>query len=630
MSTVKSSPCAEEKRRIEVVIALVALGLSLMVIRAIDLQWAQTDNLTARAESQRVRQFDVAAPRGPIIDVQGRILSESIEVPSIAALGSELNSESLPVLAKALNMPLSKLQQRLGKRQGFAWLSRRVTPHIAKAVQELQLPGIRVEKEWRRYHPLGPETGHLLGFVGLDNDGLEGLELAFNDKLAGESGRVQLQRAANGYSLPGSAWLRKPVMGQTLELNLNAGVQSIAYSALANGIAKTGAKGGSVVVMNPHDGSVLAMTSWPGFNPNSFSKYRPKDWRNRVVTDVFEPGSVLKPFTVAAALSTGRWTVDSLMYCEEGKFEIADITIKDDHPEGWIDLRKLLTVSSNIGAAKLALDVGKNDLNRVLEDVGFRTKTGIGLSGESAGILAPVKTWGPVETANIAFGQGIAVTPIQLAAAFSVFANGGVYYPPQLVKAEKYQAGHRVVSQQVANDVLSMLGDATKAGGTGTLAVPEGYTVAGKTGTAQKPNRSGGYSNDKFIAVFAGAVPAKSPKIVIVVVLDEPETSIYGGSTAAPIFKQIAATALPMLGIAPTHEPFQESNEWRVMQASVQQNVSSDVHSLYDLSLREVRRFALENEVQLHIHGQGWVARSEPSMLNGLQAGDAIEVWLNE
>jgi cell division protein FtsI (penicillin-binding protein 3) len=355
-----------------------------------------------------------------------------------------------------------------------------------------------------------------------------------------------------------------------------------------------------------------------------------------VVTDVFEPGSVLKPFTVAAALTTGRWTMDSLIYCEDGKYKIADKTIKDDHPEGWIDLRKLLVVSSNIGAAKLALDVGKEDLNDMLTHVGFRKKTGVGLGGESAGILPPVKAWGPVETANIAFGQGVAVTAIQLASAFSVFANGGVYYTPQLVQQKEREAGKRVLSQQVADEVLSMLADVTKVGGTGTHAVPVGYTVAGKTGTAQKPNKQGGYSKDKFTAVFAGAVPAESPELVIVVVLDEPESSIYGGSTAAPIFKDIAAAALPMLGIAPVMDRGQQQyaqgdNDWQMMDASVSHDVSQyQLQSLYGLSLRETRRFAMHNDVQLHIHGQGWVVKSKPENPQILASGDTLEVWLNE
>jgi len=535
-------------------------------------------------------------------------------------------------LADVLGLSLETLNKRIGKRRGFVWLSRKVTPTIAQRVESLNLAGVRIEKEWRRYHPFGPETGHLIGFVGTDNHGLEGLERVFNESLSGESGKIQLQRAANGYSLPGSTWLKEPVEGKKLVLNLDVGVQSIAYAALANGIKKTGAKGGSVVVMNPHNGAVLAMTSWPGFNPNSFSQYRAKDWRNRVVTDVFEPGSVLKPFTVAAALSTGRWTMDSLIYCEDGRFEIAGKTIKDDHPEGWIDLRKLLVVSSNIGAAKLALDVGKEDLNRVLVDVGFRSKTGIGLGGESAGILPPLTSWGPMETANIAFGQGIAVTAIQLASAFSVFANGGKYYVPQLVQ-ERSPSGHQVLSKQVAGEVFSMLSDATKMGGTGTKAVPAGYTVAGKTGTAQKPDGTGGYSKDKFTAVFAGIVPVESPELVIVVVLDEPTSSIYGGSTAAPIFRQIAATALPVLGVAPTvqAEYLQTVSDWQVKPASFESGgFNQDVHSLYGLSLREVRKFALAHDVELKLHGNGWVSRSNPMLMSSLQAGDKLEVWLHE
>ncbi len=618
-----------EMRRLEAVAGLVLFGLFLMVVRAVDLQVMQSEKLSADADKQRIRQFEVAAPRGKILDRSRRVLSESVEVPSIAGIGADMQESELPALAQALEIPLATLKKRIGKRQGFIWLARQVTPRVAQQVQALNLAGVRIENDWRRYHPYGPETGHLLGFVGVDHQGLEGLELAFNHRLGGEAGKLQLIKAANGVQLPGSAWIKQPKPGQDLMLNLDVGVQSIAYAALANGIKKAGAKGGSVVVMNPHTGEVLAMTSWPGFNPNAFAKYRPQDWRNRVVTDVFEPGSVMKPFTVAAALSTGRWTKDSLIYCENGKFVVADKTIKDDHPEGWIDVRKLLVVSSNIGSAKLALDVGKEDLYGILKDVGFHRKTGIGLGGESPGLLPSMEAWGPVETANIAFGQGIAVTPIQLAAAFSVFANGGIYYPPQLVKEEVAKPGHRVLSEQVANDVLSMLADATKEGGTGMRAVPQGYRVAGKTGTAQKPDKHGGYSKDKFTAVFAGIVPVENPELVIVVVVDEPQTSIYGGTVAAPIFKQIAATTLPMLGVAPS-DTLVEASDWQMQQVSVSSPNASTMHSLYGLSLREVRRFALTSGLKLQVYGHGWVSRTEPIHLQGLQAGDTLEVWLSE
>ncbi len=628
---VKPTAHSLEQRRFDVVVGLVVLGLLLMVIRAIDLQWLQADFLTEKADNQRFRQHDVAAARGLIVDVEGRVLSESVEVPSVAAIGAELEAKDLPDLAGALGISLEKLEKRLAKRQGFVWLARQVSPALAADVEALNLPGIRLEKEWRRYHPFGPETGHLLGFVGVDNHGLEGLELTYNQHLFGEPGRLQIQRAANGYYLPGGLWLKKPVAGEVLKLHLDVGVQSIAYAALANGIAKTGAVGGSVVVMNPQTGAVLAMTSWPGFNPNSFSQYQAKDWRNRVVTDVFEPGSVLKPFTVAAALSTGRWTMDSLVYCENGHFNIAGFTLHDEHPEGWIDLRKLLVVSSNIGAAKLALDVGRDDLNRVLDDAGFRQKTGVGLSGESAGILSPVASWGPVETANIAFGQGIAVTPLQLATAFSIFANQGVYNPPQLVQEKHAVASRRVVSQQVAAEVLNMLADATKIGGTGRKAVPEGYTVAGKTGTAQKPDGKGGYSKDKFTAVFAGLVPADKPVLAIVVVLDEPQSSIYGGTTAAPIFREVAAATLPLLGVAPTLPEHHLTATWaKQVRHTPAEKSWLQLHSLQGLSLREVRKFAWLQDIRLHVHGTGWVSKHQPVNLAHLEAGDGLEVWLDE
>jgi cell division protein FtsI (penicillin-binding protein 3) len=244
MSKMHKQQAIHARRRMEFVVGLMALGLAMLLIRAVDLQWLQSADLSIQADNQRIRQYDVDAPRGLILDRTGRVLSESVEMPSIAAIASDIKPKDLPALSATLDMPLHQLKQRIGKRQGFVWLSRRVAPQTAKAVQALGLAGVRIEKEWRRYHPFGPETGHLVGFVGTDNYGLEGLELAFNSKLSGEPGRVQLRRAANGYSLPGSTWLKKPVMGESLKLNLDVSIQSIAYSALANGITKTGAKGG--------------------------------------------------------------------------------------------------------------------------------------------------------------------------------------------------------------------------------------------------------------------------------------------------------------------------------------------------------------------------------------------------
>ncbi|MFQ5581224.1 MAG: penicillin-binding transpeptidase domain-containing protein [Mariprofundaceae bacterium] len=616
------------RRRMEAVAACMALGIALLTVRAIDLQWLQADRLADMAEKQRYRQFSVMAPRGTITDTKGRILAESIEVPSIAAIAGEIPQQQLQKLARALDVPLARLKQKLAGRKGFVWLARQVPPAVAEQVMSLNIPGVRQETEWRRYQPLGPQTGHLLGFVGVDGHGLEGLEHSLDHRLTGDPGTRQLRRDARGRSLPGGMWLREPVIGQATQLTLDASIQSIAYTALADGIHRQNAKGGSVVVMRPHDGAVLAMASWPGFNPNNFGKFRPDEWRNRAVTDVFEPGSALKPFTVAAALASGKWQPDSRVYCEKGHWDVAGHTIHDDHPEDWLDIPGLLAKSSNIGAAKLALDIGAEHMYRTLTGLGLGQRSSIGLSGESPGILPPIQRWGPVETANIAFGQGVAVTPLQLATAFCILANGGLYVSPKLIATDIAQEAQRVLPERIARQIMLMLEYATGPEGTGRHAVPQGYRVAGKTGTAQKANASGSYANDKFTAVFAGAVPADDPQLVIVVVIDEPQGSIYGGRVAAPVFRHIAETALPYLGISPRLETEQQ---WQALPIAAGADTPPVTNtSLYGLSLREVRKVVAAHGYQLRTHGFGWVVRQSPRALQDLVAEGIVEVWLDD
>ncbi len=616
------------RRRIEALTGLIVLGLVLLMVRVVDLQWMQSPRLQDLADKQRERQYTVPAPRGPVLDVNDRVLAESIQVPSIAAIGRDVPKERIADLAKALRMPVSTLNKRL-KRPGFVWLARQIDPAKARAVAELDIPGVREETEWRRYNPLGPATGHLLGFVGLDGSGLEGLEHSLDSQLAGQEGRKHVQRDARGHYLPGARWLNEPKMGSEVKLYLDATLQSMAYAALAEGVGEQEAKGGSVVVMRPSDGAVLAMVSWPGFNPNDYRNYHPRDWRNRAVTDVFEPGSVLKPFAVAAALQTDHWKSDSLIFCENGSYRVADYVIHDVHPEGWLDMTGMLVRSSNICAAKVAMDIGPQKLSDMLEAVGFGRRPGIGLSGESPGILPPIERWGPVETATIAFGQGVAVTPLQLATAFSVLANGGMHVSPKLIVGSYAEPSYRVMSEQVARAVMRMLEHATGPDGTGAKAVPVGYRVAGKTGTAQKASPQGGYAKGKFTAVFAGAVPVEDPQLVIAVMIDEPQGSIYGGTVAAPIFRRIAAAALPYLGVSP------EPQKWRKMLAAVSEpqpvfGERGEVPSLYGSSLREVRRLAMHNGYQLQVHGRGWVVRQKPVALSRLEENGALEVWLNE
>ncbi|MDX8407518.1 MAG: penicillin-binding protein 2, partial [Mariprofundaceae bacterium] len=460
------------RRRIEAVAGLIALGIVMLAIRAVDLQWIQADKLSNLAEKQRYRQYTAIAPRGSITDAKGRILAESVETASIAVMADEIPADKIAPLAKALGMPEKVVNRKIHGRKGFVWLARQITPSQAAAVAALNIPGVRKESEWRRYHPLGPETGHLLGFVGIDGHGLEGVERVLDDQLSGEAGIRQVRRDARGHSLPGGIWLRDPVPGKSISLTLDASIQSIAYAALADGIRKQQAKGGSVVVMRPKDGAILAMASWPGYNPNNFREFHPSEWRNRAITDVFEPGSTLKPFTVAAALMSGRWQADSRIFCENGALQVADHVIHDDHSEGWLDMSGLLAKSSNIGAAKLALDIGVQPLHKMLDNVGFGHRSHVGLNGESPGIVLPAERWGPVETANIAFGQGIAVTPLQLATAFSVLANGGIYVQPKLIRNDKSEQilnnqARRIMPANIAHQVLSMLEYATSSEGTG-------------------------------------------------------------------------------------------------------------------------------------------------------------------
>jgi len=617
------------RRRIEAVAGLLVLGLLLLVVRAVDLQWLQSERLSNLAEKQRYREYTALAPRGSIFDSKGRILAESVEIPSIAAMADEVPAERMGELASALGVSKKRVQRKLGKRTGFVWLARQVTPSVAERVMALNIPGVRKEKGWRRYHPLGPETGHLLGFVGIDGNGLEGVELAWDSSLTGESGLRQVRRDARGHSLPDGAWLREPVPGKPISLTIDATIQSIAYAALSEGVRSQNAKGGSVVVMRPKDGAILAMASWPGYNPNNFRHAKPSEWRNRAVTDVFEPGSTLKPFSVAAAIASGKWKADSIVYCEKGAMRVADYTIKDDHPEGWLDLTGVIVKSSNIGVAKLALDIGADPLHEMLRKAGFGQKSAIGLSGESPGIVLPLERWGPVETANIAFGQGIAVTPLQLAAAFSVLANGGMYVAPKLFAdhlSTTEELNHRVIPAEVGRQVIEMLEYATTEDGTGSKAVPIGYRVAGKTGTAQKPNARGGYSRNKYNAVFAGFAPVENPELAIVVMVDEPQKSIYGGQVAAPVFRHVAESVLPYLGVAASGD-LREG--WQTVEA-VGERPAFTADSLYGMSMREARFFAAQRGLRLHVHGSGWVSRQKPANALALNQGDALEVWLNE
>jgi len=615
------------------VAGLLVLGMVMLMIRAVDLHVLQSDRMKQRAYQQHFHQYAVMAPRGSIYDRRGRILSKSIEVTSFGAIAKDIPPQDLSRLAHALGLSVSRLKKRLAHRQGFTWLSRQVSPTIAKRVEALHIKGIRRETEWQRYYPLGPDMGHILGFVGIDGRGLEGLEYSFDSELHGKPGVRLIQRDAKGTALPGGGWLTPPHIGEPLSLTLDSSIQSIAYAALAEGIKKQQAKSGSVVVMDPNTGDILAMVSWPSFNPNNFSHYRSKQWRNRSITDVFEPGSTMKPFTIATALDSGKWTAKSRVFCEHGSFRVANYTIHDDHSEGWLDVTGVLQHSSNIGAAKIALDVGAKALANSLTSLGFGERPDIDLPGASAGLLADVERWGDVETANIAFGQGVAVTTLQLASAFATLAHDGQRVFPRLLLTEAVHLGSQVFSPKNTEAVKHMLVAATGRQGTGFRAVPKGYHVAGKTGTAQQANGQGGYDKHKFTAVFAGFVPANSPALVIVVEVNEPKKSIYGGVVAAPIFRNIAAASLPYLGVMPEANARVKHStlEQTTRSHSYQQKTAEDgLVNFSGLSLRESYRLAYQNGWTLRTHGSGWVVKQKPLAHHKIGVKGKVEVWLHE
>jgi len=604
------------RARLWPLVGLAALGFLLVFVRAVDLQAWHRDALAAKAVQQRKRLIRVAAPRGPILDAAGRVLAESVEVPSIAGFSGTLlqQRDRLGALAKALGLSEGELVRRLQRRSGFVWLARQVSPQLAERVRALAIDGVHIEREWRRFYPLGPAAGHLIGFVGIDGNGLEGVELAFEARLRGEPGIKEIVRDARGRVLQ-TRWQKAPRPGGSLRLTIDATLQAFAYAALADAVRRLEAKGGSVVVLRVSDAAVLAMVNQPGFNPNDIRRFRSSDWRNRAITDLFEPGSALKPFTYAAALLAGHRPAERLD-CGHGALVVADRVIHDEHPFGRLSLQAALARSSNVCAAKIGLALGAERLHAMLAAFGFGRKTGIGLPGEASGILHPPERWGPVETATIAFGQGVATTALQLATAYAAIASDGLWRRPRIVADAPVDAGRVVLPKAVARQLRAMLQAAVARDATGWRAVPAGWRVAGKTGTAQKPSPHGGYDPSRHDAVFAGFAPADRPQIVVVVRLDEPKRAFYGGTAAAPVFRRIVAHALPYLGVTP---------QARFVQARL--HLPEDE---VGMSLRELRRLAHQRGLRLVVHGSGWLVRARPANPARLDRGDVWEVWLAE
>jgi len=542
-------------------------AFGLITVRAFQLQVLGQDEWRKRAERQHQKVIPLTPQRGTIFDRNGEELALSVEVDSIFADPQKISDPAgiSKTLAATLSLPRSAVEAKLKANRGFLWLKRQVLPRESARVRELDLTGISFVKEHRRYYPNSEVGAQVIGFTGLDPEGLEGLELKYDSVMQGQGGYLVTERDALGRGMDGGGpAIKDGRRGSDLHLTLDKNLQYIAEKELAIGVHNAKARAGTVVVLEPRTGQVLAMASQPDYNPNAFQNYRPAQWRNRALCDTYEPGSTMKIFVLASALNEKLVDPKETMDCEGGSYAVGGKVIHDHRAFGNLTIGEILKYSSNIGAAKIGKLLERERLYRYLTDFGFGDPTGLDLPGEVGGMLRKPSRWFEVDLATISFGQGVTVTPIQLATAAAAIANEGTLMAPYIVERVVDSFGEtveqrqprkvrQVVSPEVARRISEMMVTITEEGGTGTLAEVPGYRVAGKTGTAQKVDPvTGGYSVDKRVSSFVGFVPAEEPRLVILVVIDEPEEKTYGGLVAAPVFSRIAEQGLRYLKIAPT------------------------------------------------------------------------------
>lgn len=540
-------------------IAIFSIAGMLLLWRAFYLQILNKDFLRNHGDARSVRTVTIPAHRGMIADRNGEPLAISTPVDSVWATPSKVLSEELlmPQLATALNMGVADLEQLLKDRIGreFVYLKRHVEPELAEAINTMKIPGVYLQREYKRYYPTGEVGAHLIGFTNIDDSGQEGIELAFDHWLQGVPGEKRVLKDRLGRVIQNIDSIRPASPGNNLTLSIDLRVQYLAYRELKSAVIHHRARAGSLVVLNAKTGEVVALIAQPSYNPNNRTGLKSENYRNRVVTDIFEPGSTIKPFTIAAALLSGMYTTQSRVQTGPGYFKVADHTIRDINNYGTLDLAAIIRKSSNVGASKIALSLGPKPLWELFSQLGFGQITASGLPGESAGVLNYPQRWSEVELATIAFGYGISMNVLQLAQAYAVIANDGVMQPVSLQKIEAEPEGKRILPVEMARQIRAMLESVTQSGGTGNKAAVPGYHVAGKTGTVHKVS-GGSYAEDRYMSLFAGIAPSRDPELVMVIVIDEPfGAEYYGGQVAAPIFSRVMRGALRILNIPPDDLP---------------------------------------------------------------------------
>ncbi len=556
--------------RLALVGVFFVLAAGSLVARAVHLQVFNKDFLNEQADSRHLRTERITAHRGAITDRNGEALAISTPVDSIWANPQELAVavDQVPELAAALDMDSQLLMRRITRSMNkeFLYLKRHLNPAQAHRVLALKLPGVNVIREYRRYYPAGEVAGHLVGFTSVDDDGQEGLELEFNHWLSGESGSKRVLKDRLGRSVENVESIRPTSPGKDLRASIDLRVQYLAYRALKSAIREFSANSGSIVILDVQTGEVLAMVNQPSYNPNDRSQYSAERYRNRAITDIFEPGSSIKPLIVAAALESGEYRSNSLVDTSPGYVVVGAKRIEDRRNLGRISLTTVLARSSNVGATKVAMSLEPDQLWQTMTRFGLGSLTTSGFPGESAGLLTHFNHWRPISQATLAYGYGLSVTPLQLAQAYASIGSGGILRPVSLVAVNDSPEGDRVLREETATAVRRMMEEVVRPGGTGTKASVTGYRIAGKTGTAWKFT-AGGYSKDRYLSIFAGLAPASDPRLAAVVIIDEPKGELYYGSdVAAPVFSEVMAESLRLLAVPPDAMPERADGE-SVMQA---------------------------------------------------------------
>jgi cell division protein FtsI (penicillin-binding protein 3) len=537
------------------VFVLVAAGFATLAGRAFYLQAMNTNFLQAKGEARYARVVEMPASRGPVKDRNGQLLAISTPVESIWATPDELDEAGdarLRALAKALAMDPLEIRQKIARKdRQFVYLKRQISPDQAAKVMALGIPGVFQQREYRRYYPAGEVMAHVVGFTGIEDNGQEGIELAAEKRLAGAPGSRKVIRDRKGRIVEDIESLRAPRDGEEITLAIDQRLQFLAHKELKAAVEQNRAKGGSMVILDARTGEVLALVNQPDYNPNNRAAVTGRQTRNRSVTDLFEPGSTMKPFTVAAALDAGIVTPTTQIQTGMVPMTIGGWSISDSHPNGLLTVAQVIQKSSNIGSAKIMLSMPAERMGTLYRELGFGSAPQTGFPGEAKGQLRPWTQWRPIEQATMSYGHGISVSLLQVARAYTIFTNEGQLLPLSLLKHESQPIGKRLVSRETALQVTRMMEMAVMPGGTAPRAQVPGYRVAGKTGTAHKAEQ-GGYAEHKYISSFVGFGPVTQPRFIVAVMLDEPQgAKYYGGDVGAPVFSSVMGAALRMMSVPP-------------------------------------------------------------------------------